>query len=97
MAAAMLVAAIVAGIYAVLIGMHVAAIRGRGPASAQDRPRIAVWIAAAGERRLSRAESDAVLRRMTGELDRGAYHTVMAAVAAQDEIERPLEVPKSLL
>jgi hypothetical protein len=97
MAATMLVAATGAAIYAVLIAMHVAAIRGHGPASTQGRPRIAVWIAAAGKRRLGRAESDAVLRRMTGELGRGAYHSVMAAVAAQDEIEHPLEVPKSLL
>src|SRR5438046_2863194 len=97
MAATMFVAAIVAGIYAALIAMHVAAIRGQGPVATEGRPRIATWIAAAGERRLGRMESDAVLQRMTGVLDRDAYHRMLAVVAAQDEIEHPLEVPKSLL
>jgi hypothetical protein len=77
--------------------MHVAAIRAGGPAAAQPRPPIAVWLAAAGERRRGREESDAVLRRMTGALDRDGYRNAMATVAAQDDIEHPLEVPKSLL
>jgi hypothetical protein len=97
MAVIMFVIATVAGIYVALIAMHVAAIRERGPATAQGRPRIAAWLAASGERRLGRTESDAVLQRMTGVLDRDAYHRAMAAVAAQDKINHPLEVPKSLL
>jgi hypothetical protein len=97
MAVTMFVAATVAGIYVALITMHVAAIRGHGPATTDGRPRIATWLAASWERRLGRMESDAVLQRMTGLLDREAYHRAMAAVAAQDEIDHPLEVPKSLL
>src|SRR4051794_32350821 len=97
MAAAMIIAATIAGIYAALIAMHVAAIRDGGPAAARGRPRLAIWLAAGGERRRGREESDAVLRRLTGALDRDGYRTAMAAVAAQDQIERPLEVPRSLL
>ncbi|WP_432971372.1 hypothetical protein [Dactylosporangium sp. CA-233914] len=94
MAATMIVAAFVAALYAALIAMHVAAIRG---GAAGDRPRLATWLAAAGERRRGRAESDAARRRLAGELDRPGYHDAMARLAARDAVEHPLEVPKSLL
>jgi hypothetical protein len=97
MAATMIVAALVAGIYAALIAMHVAAIRRGGPAAAQDRPQVAVWLAASGERRRGREESDLVQLRMTGELARADFHNAMAALAARDAVEHPLDVPKSRL
>ncbi|MEU7872141.1 hypothetical protein [Dactylosporangium sp. NPDC049140] len=97
MAATMIVGALVAGIYAALIAMHVAAIRHDRAAATADRPQVARWLAATGERRRARLESNAVLRRIDGELDRAGYREAMAVLAAQDAIERPLEVPKSLL
>jgi hypothetical protein len=95
MAATMLVAAIIAGAYGVLIIMHVVSIRGEGPASTRDHPRVAQWLAASGERRHGREESDAVLRRMAEVLDREGYQRAMADIAAQDAIEHPLRVPTS--
>ncbi|WP_433221090.1 hypothetical protein ACQP00_19610 [Dactylosporangium sp. CS-047395] len=97
MAATMIVGALAACTYAVLIALHVAAIRhDRGVAGA-NRPRVARWLAASGERRRARRESNAVQRRIDGELDKAAYQVTMAQIAAQDAIERPLQVPKSLL
>ena len=45
-------------------------------------------------RRLAGQESDAARRLMDGSLDRAAYRTSMAAIAAQDAAEHPLDVPK---
>ncbi|MEV4511111.1 hypothetical protein AB0K00_19315 [Dactylosporangium sp. NPDC049525] len=45
-------------------------------------------------RRLAGRESDAARRLMDGSLERAAYHASMAALAAQDAAEHPLDVPK---
>lgn len=93
--AVMLVATIIATVYVALIAMHVLAIRGGERSGSRYRPRIARWIATADERRRGRAESDAARRLMTGALDRASYRAALAAMAAQDEIEHPVEIPKS--
>ncbi|MFI5916799.1 hypothetical protein [Dactylosporangium sp. NPDC051541] len=96
MAATMVVGALVACVYVALIAMHVAAIRHGGTATGH-RPGLARWLAASGERRRGNAERDAARRRLTGELGRADYHAVMAALAARDAVEHPLQVPKSRL
>jgi len=46
------------------------------------------------DRKLADRESHAVQRLMDGRFDRTAYQTGMAAIAAQEHLEHPLEVPK---
>ncbi|GAA3455218.1 hypothetical protein [Dactylosporangium matsuzakiense] len=94
MAATMIVAALVAGVYAALITMHVAAIRHDATANVR-RPGLARWLAAAGERRRGHEECTAVQRRMAGDLGRAAYRGAMEALAARDAVEHPLQVPKA--
>ncbi|MER7281893.1 hypothetical protein ABT369_46420 [Dactylosporangium sp. NPDC000244] len=94
MATTMIVGALIACVYAALIALHAAAIRHGGTARKRLHP--ATWLAANGERRRGREESGMVRRRIAGELDRRGYHDAMAALAARDAIEHPLEVPKSL-
>jgi hypothetical protein len=91
--AALWIGAIAAGAYAALIIMHVTAIRARGSADDRRRPRLALWLASSGERRRGRVERDAVRLLLSGRIVRARYHTAMAAMAAQDDAEHPLEVP----
>jgi hypothetical protein len=93
--AVMLTATVIAAVYAALIAMHVLAVRGGEPPGERYRPRIARWLAAADERRRGRAESDAAHRLMAGSLDRASYRAAMAAMAAQDAVEHPVELPKT--
>ena len=93
MGAALLFAAVVAGAYGALIVMHVVAIRARGAADDRYRPRLAVWLASGAERRRGRVERDAVRLLLDGRIVRARYHTAMAAMAAQDDAEFPLEAP----
>ncbi|MGI5239791.1 hypothetical protein [Dactylosporangium sp. CA-139066] len=95
MVGAMVVAALVAGLYVVLIALHVAAIRGQGGPGAGYRPRIALWLAAAAERRRGDDESAAARSLLAGKLDRRRYQAEMAALAARDDAEHPLRVPKA--
>jgi hypothetical protein len=92
--AVMVVATCVAAVYIALVAMHVLAIRGGSPSGERYRPRIATWFATREERRRGRAESGAAQRLMTGSLDRASYRAAMAAMAAQDAVERPVEIPK---
>ncbi|MET7401975.1 hypothetical protein ABZS66_51680 [Dactylosporangium sp. NPDC005572] len=93
MAATLIFAGVVGAVYVALIAMHVAAIRGRGAADDRYRPRLAVWLAAAGERRRARAEAEAAHELVAGHLTRERYQATMATVAAQDDAEHPLAVP----
>ncbi|MEV4511122.1 hypothetical protein AB0K00_19370 [Dactylosporangium sp. NPDC049525] len=93
--AVMLVATIIATVYLALIAMHVLAIRAGEPSGKRYHPRIARWLAAGDERRRGRAESDAARRLLAGSLDRASYRAAMAAMAAQDAIEHPFDIPKS--
>jgi hypothetical protein len=93
--AIMLVATIIAIVYVALIAMHVLAIRGGEVAGRRYRPRIARWLATRDERRRGRAESDAAHRLVAGALDRASYRAAMAAMAAQDAVEHPIELPKT--
>jgi hypothetical protein len=95
--AAMLTATIIAAVYVALIALHVLAIGGDEPSSERHRPRIARWLAASGERRRGRAESDAAHRLMAGSLDRASYRAAMAAMAVQDAAEHPVEIPKTTM
>ncbi|GAA4263851.1 hypothetical protein [Dactylosporangium darangshiense] len=97
MLATMLVAAIIASVYILLVAGHVAAIRREGAAGVAYRPWVARWIAASGERRRARLEGEAVHQLMTGGLNARAYRVTMAALAAQDEMEHPLDVPRTRL
>jgi hypothetical protein len=94
MVAVMLVATFIAFVYVALIAMHVLAIRA-GSSGERYRPRIARWLATRDERRRGRTESDAAHRLLAGSLDRASYRSAMAAMAAQDAIEHPVEIPKS--
>lgn len=93
--AIMLVATIIATVYVALIAMHVLAIRGGERPGERYRPRIARWLAAGDERRRGRAETDATHRLLAGSLDRASYRAAMAAMAAQDAAEHPVEIPKT--
>ncbi len=93
--AVMLTATIIATVYVALIAMHVLAIRGGETPGERYRPRIARWLAAADERRRGRAESAAAQRLMAGSLDRASYRSAMAAMAAQDAVGHPVEIPKT--
>jgi hypothetical protein len=93
--AVMLVATIIAAVYAALIAMHVLAIRGGEPSGERYRPQIAIWLAAGEERRRGRVETDAAHRLMAGSLDQASYRAALAAMAAQDAAEHPLQIPKT--
>jgi hypothetical protein len=93
MVATMVVAALVAGLYVALIALHVAAIRGSGGPGVGYRPRLARWLAATAERRRGGEESAAARSLLDGRLDRGRYQAAMAALAARDDVERPLRAP----
>ncbi|MFC4047080.1 hypothetical protein ACFO1B_52470 [Dactylosporangium siamense] len=90
--------------YAVLIALHAWMIRRHRLAGAYE-PRAARWLAArfgplppprsAGPV-LARREAKAFDRLLTGDLDPAEYRALMAAVAAQDAVERPLKVPDPL-
>ncbi|GGM77241.1 hypothetical protein ACFFX1_52440 [Dactylosporangium sucinum] len=95
MAATMIFAGAIAAVYGILIAMHVAAIRARGPADDRYRPRLAVWLASAGDRRRARIETEAAHDLVAGRLTRDRYRATMAAMAAQDDVEHPLAVPKA--
>ncbi|GIG50308.1 hypothetical protein ACFO1B_39125 [Dactylosporangium siamense] len=95
MVAVMLVATVIVAVYVALIAMHVLAIRGGAAANERYRPRIARWLAGHDERRRGRAERDAVHRLAAGTLDRASYRSAMAALAAQDAVEHPIELPKT--
>lgn len=95
MVATMLVAAIVGLVYAALIVMHVAAIRGRPGATGEAHPRLATWLAGAGGRRRGRVETAAVRSLMAGRIERAEFHAAMAAMAAQDDAEHPLAAPET--
>ncbi|MFC5003271.1 hypothetical protein ACFPIJ_36245 [Dactylosporangium cerinum] len=91
--------------YAVLIALHAWMIRHHRLEGAYE-PRAARWLAArfgplppprsAGPV-LARREAKAFDRLLTGDLDPAEYRALMAAVAAQDAVERPLKVPDPLL
>ncbi|MEV4138811.1 hypothetical protein AB0J72_42435 [Dactylosporangium sp. NPDC049742] len=93
MVAVMLVATFIAAVYIALIALHVQAIHGDPPGTDRRRPRIATWLATREERRRGRAESDAAQGLMSGSLDRASYRAAMAAMAAQDAAEHPVEIP----
>lgn len=93
--AIMLTATVIAAVYVALIAMHVLAIRGGETPGERYRPRIARWLAAGDERRRGRAETDATRRLMAGALDRASYRSAMTAMAAQDALEHPVEIPKT--
>lgn len=93
--AVMVVFTIIAAAYVALIAMHVLAIRGGEPPGERYRPRIASWLAAGEERRRGRVERDATHRLIAGSLDRASYRAAMAAMAAQDAVEHPVEIPKT--
>jgi hypothetical protein len=103
----LLVALVVACVYAALIGAHVAVIRRRRVPGAYE-PRVALWLAAGlgplpdpVDRRLTdaagpppeRPEGRAVERLLRGELDRAAYRAEMAALAAHEATRRPVNRP----
>jgi hypothetical protein len=94
--AAVLVATIVATVYVALITMHVLAIRSGESSGERHRPQIARWLAAGEERRRGRAETDAARRLMTGSLNQASYRAAMAAMAAQDAVEHPMQIPKTM-
>jgi hypothetical protein len=91
----MLVATLIAAVYVALIAMHVLAIRNGEQPGERYRPRIARRLASGDEHRRGRVETDAARRLLAGSLDRTAYRAAMAALAAQDAIEHPVEVPKT--
>jgi hypothetical protein len=95
--AVMLVATIIAIVYVALIAMHVLAIRGGESSGERYRPQIATWLAAGEERRRGRAESDAARRLMAGSLDSASYRAALAAIAAQDAVEHPVQIPKTMM
>lgn len=97
----MLALLFVAVAYAVLIALHTWMIRHHRVEGAYE-PRAARWLAArfgplpaprpAGTV-LARREAKAFDRLLTGDLDPAQYRALMAAVAAQDALARPLRVP----
>ena len=93
--AVIIVATVIAAVYIALITLHVLAIHGDPQATGRHRPRIAIWLATREERRRGRAESDAARRLMAGALDQASYRAAMAAMAAQDAAEHPVEVPNT--
>ena len=97
----MLVALFVAVAYAVLIALHAWMIRHHRLQGAYE-PRAARWLAArfgplppprAAGPVLARREAEAFDRLLTGDLEPAEYRALMASVAAQDAVERPLRVP----
>ncbi|MEU0562932.1 hypothetical protein [Dactylosporangium sp. NPDC006015] len=95
MVAVMLVATSIAAVYIALIALHVQAIHGDPPGADRHRPRLATWLATREERRRGRAERDAAQRLMSGSLDQASYRAAMAAMAAQDAAEHPVEIPNT--
>ncbi|MFF5234865.1 hypothetical protein [Dactylosporangium sp. NPDC000521] len=95
MVAVMLVATSIVAVYVALIALHVHAIHGDPQATGRHRPRIAIWLATREERRRGRAECDAARRLMAGALDQASYRAAMAAMAAQDAAEHPVEIPNA--
>ncbi len=103
MVPAMILAALLALAYVVLVVRQLRTLDGGEPGTGAG-PRPSVWLAARfgqmpeavpGDRRLARAESDAVQRLVRGELGREGYQATMAALAARDAAEHPLDVPTS--
>ncbi|WP_344402275.1 hypothetical protein [Dactylosporangium fulvum] len=86
----------VAVLYAVA-GLVVFAVRGPAAWPAADRLLRRTHDApgaAPVDRRLGDEESEAVRRLMEGRIDRSAYRSIMAVVAAADAVAHPLAVPK---
>ncbi|WP_433085092.1 hypothetical protein ACQP1P_09560 [Dactylosporangium sp. CA-052675] len=77
MLATMLAAAVIAGVYVLLIARHL------HKAAAPGRP----------HRRLAGAERAAAARLLNGDLDRAGYRAELEMLAALDAAERPLVVP----
>ncbi|MET7418661.1 hypothetical protein [Dactylosporangium sp. NPDC005555] len=96
----MLVLLFIAVAYTVLIALHAWMIRHHRLEGAYE-PRAARWLAARFgplpppfAAHLDQREAKAFDRLLTGDLDPAAYRDLMASLAAQDAVERPLRVPR---